>query len=228
MTLLLQGVVGSTAYGLAREGSDVDRLGVFMAPTDEFLGLSPPIGKRATVVRHEPSDLTLHEVGKFCSLALQCNPTILELLWLPGDLYEKIEKCGFLLITDPLRSAFLSRQRVRDAYFGYATQQFHRLATRSRFPDVPVNRIEKHARHLRRLLVQGFELYTSGMMNVRVENPDEYFEFGERVAQGELHIADELIQAYRFRFDTMSSPLPEQPDTARVESFLRQTRRELL
>lgn len=223
--LILQGVVGSTAYGLAREGSDVDRLGVFMAPTEEFLGLSPPVNKRATIVQHEP-DLTLHEVGKFCALALQCNPTILELLWLPEELYE-VRTIECYQLRDR-RSAFLSRQRVRDAYFGYATQQFHRLATRSRFPDVPVNRIEKHARHLRRLLVQGFELYTSGMMNVRVENPDEYFEFGERVAQGELHIADELIQAYRFRFDTMSSPLPEQPDTARVESFLRQTRRELL
>lgn len=232
MTLIiLQGVVGSTAYGLAREGSDVDRLGVFMAPTEEFLGLSPPIGKAATRVQHEPSDLTLHELGKFCALALQCNPTILELLWLGGDdpsarHWEIINLAGTQLVQ--LRGDFLSRQRVRDAYLGYAVQQFTRLTNRSRFPDVPVNRIEKHARHLRRLLVQGFELYTSGTMNIRVESPDEYFEFGQRVAQGELDIADELVQAYRFRFDTMSSPLPDQPNTASVEDFLRQTRRELL
>ncbi|MFD7300744.1 DNA polymerase beta superfamily protein, partial [Streptomyces pharetrae] len=37
--ILLSGVVGSTAYGLAHEDSDVDRLGVFAAPTESLHGL---------------------------------------------------------------------------------------------------------------------------------------------------------------------------------------------
>lgn len=228
MTVILQGIVGSQAYGLAREDSDTDRLGVFMAPSASFFGLNPPVGKAATIVNHHPSDLTLHEVGKFCSLALQCNPAILELLWLPGDLFEKIETPGFQLITEPLRGAFLSRKRVRDAYFGYATQQFTRLSNKQRFPDVPVNRIEKHARHLRRLLYQGFQLYETGSMTVRVSDPDEYFYFGERVAAGDLDLAERLIDRFEEWFDSTTSPLPDVPNTAAVEEFLRSTRKAML
>jgi predicted nucleotidyltransferase len=227
VTVLLQGIVGSTAYGLDREGSDVDRLGVFAAPSASFWGLNPPTGKAATLVSHKP-DLTLHEIGKFCALALQCNPTILELLWLPPELYEMIRQPGFQLITDPLRSAFLSRQRIRDAYFGYATRQFHRLSNRSRFPDVPVNRIEKHASHLWRLLIQGFQLHSTGSMTIKVKNPDVCFSFGERVAAGEIEIAEKMIADFEWSFDNATSPLSEVPDTGAVEDFLRTTRKALL
>ena len=41
MTILLQGIVGSTAYGLAGPDSDVDRLGVYAAPTLDFARLYP-------------------------------------------------------------------------------------------------------------------------------------------------------------------------------------------
>lgn len=226
MNIILQGIVGSTAYGLAREGSDVDRLGVFAAPSEAFWGLKPPVGKLATIVQHEPSDITLHELGKFCSLALQCNPTILELLWLPRELYEIQTTHGNWL--RELKGAFLSRKRVRDAYFGYATQQFERLSNRSRFPDVPVNRIEKHARHLRRLLYQGFELYETGAMSVKVSDPEEYFYFGEQVAAGDTDLAARLIDRFSEWFDNATSPLPEHPRTEAVEEYLRTTRKALL
>lgn len=41
-TVLLSGVVGSTAYGLAGPHSDVDRLGVFAVATAALHGLHPP------------------------------------------------------------------------------------------------------------------------------------------------------------------------------------------
>jgi predicted nucleotidyltransferase len=228
--VILQGVVGSTAYGLAREGSDVDRLGIYVAPTREFLGLNPPTHRRATKVWHEP-DLTLHEVGKFCSLALQCNPTILELLWLVGDefhweAYEVATTYGIRLVH--MRRDFLSRQRVRDAYFNYATQQFDRLKNRSRFPDVPVNRIAKHARHLRRLLNQGLQLYETATMTVQVSNPEAYFTFGERVAAGDLGLAESLILDFEEMFNEAKSPLPETPSESSVDNFLVTTRKAFL
>ena len=82
--VLLSGVVGSVAYGLDTEDSDVDRLGVFAAPTERLLGLHPP---KPSIVSSKP-DATFHEAGKFASLALNVNPTITELMWLPDDLYE--------------------------------------------------------------------------------------------------------------------------------------------
>ncbi len=77
VTILLGGIVGSTAYGLAGPHSDIDRLGVFAAPTEEFHGLRPTIGRSATVTRSNP-DVTVHEARKFASLALAANPTVSE------------------------------------------------------------------------------------------------------------------------------------------------------
>ena len=63
--VLLSGVVGSTAYGLATEDSDVDWLGVYAAPTEKILGLHPP---QESIVSTAP-DITYHEAGKYCRLA---------------------------------------------------------------------------------------------------------------------------------------------------------------
>lgn len=218
--VLLEGIVGSTAYGLARAGSDVDKLGIFLEPGTSFLGLEPP--RQQSIVEHEP-DRTLHELGKYCSLALQCNPTVFELLWLPVELYTVLEDKGKMLLN--LRDSFPSAQRVRDAYLGYAQSQFTRLANRQRFPDVPVNRIEKHSRHLRRLVRQGFEFYATGVLPVQVEDPEAYFEFGERVAAGELSLAEQELRVFTELFDGTRSALPEQPDREGINNWLVCTRR---
>lgn len=79
--VLLAGINGSTAYGLATEDSDVDRIGCFAAPTTAFHGLHPPVGKAATWVGTKP-DATYHEAGKLAKLLLGGNPTLMEALWL--------------------------------------------------------------------------------------------------------------------------------------------------
>jgi predicted nucleotidyltransferase len=145
-TVLLSGIVGSTAYGLAGPDSDVDRLGMFAAPAWELLGLSAPAQSRVTT----KPDATFHEAGKAARLILAGNPTAAELLWLPEDLYEARTPLGDEAIA--LRSSFLSAKRTRDAYLGYATQQFKKLLARA--DDAPSgkarHRAAKHARHLMR------------------------------------------------------------------------------
>ncbi|MGI3201610.1 DNA polymerase beta superfamily protein [Streptomyces sp. GLT-R25] len=150
--ILLSGIVGSTAYGLAHEGSDVDRLGMFAAPTDDLHGLHPPKESHVTT----KPDSTLHEAAKWCRLALRGNPTVTELVWLPDELYEVRTPLGDELIG--IRTTLLSAKRVRDAYLGYATQQFKRLYDRgdSSLSADTRKRRAKHARHLRRLCHQGF------------------------------------------------------------------------
>src|SRR5260370_18445824 len=123
-TVLLAGIVGSTAYGLAGPDSDVDRLGMFAAPTMELLGLTSPSESHVTTA----PDSTFHEAGKAVRLMLGGNPTASELLWLPEDLYETRTPLGDELIG--IRSSFLSPQRTRDAYLGYARQQFTQLLSR--------------------------------------------------------------------------------------------------
>src|SRR5262249_56320776 len=119
-------------------------------PTRAFHGLRLPIDRQASIVVHEPDDLTLHEARKFCLLALSANPTVTELLWLSD--YEVATELGRELVG--IRRAFLCAPRVREAYLGYAEQQFVRLANKGADRRTP-----KHARHLLRLLHQGHRLY---------------------------------------------------------------------
>lgn len=214
--VLLSGIVGSTAYGLAREGSDIDRLGLFAAPTEELHGLHRPAESHVSTA----PDRTLHEAAKWCRLALGGNPTVMELVWLPDELYEVRTPLGDELIA--LRSSLLSARRVRDAYLGYATQQFRKLLNRSA-DDAPPARTAKHARHLRRLCVQGFELYATGALTVRVEDPEAYHAFGERVAE-DPSAAEPLLRHYEEAFAGTPSALPERPDESAADAWLRRVR----
>ncbi|MGW3152756.1 nucleotidyltransferase domain-containing protein [Streptomyces sp. NPDC001089] len=217
--VLLSGIVGSTAYGLARPGSDVDRLGIYAVPTEQLHGLHPPIQSH---VFNDP-DRTIHEAAKWCRLALGGNPTVMELVWLPEDLYEVRTPLGDELIG--LRSSFLSAKRVRDAYLGYATQQFRRLETRGdgSFSADTRKRTAKHARHLKRLCHQGLELYTTGRLTIEVEDPQAYHDFGDQVA-ADSEAARPLLAEYEAAFDANQSVLPDRPDEAAVEAWLLRVR----
>lgn len=212
--VILEGIVGSTAYGLVTADSDEDRLGVMMLPTERFLGLHSPSESDLSVVQHEP-DIAYHEVSKFCRLAAACNPTILELLWLPSELYTKRTTLGDHLLEH--REKFLSAQRVRDSYMGYATSQFKRLSERGNsFSSDTRKRTEKHARHLLRLMHQGYTLYSTGILPVRLVDPEAYHEFGRMVASDPSH-AIRFIEAYECKFDSAVPAIDNYPDTSYIE-----------
>jgi hypothetical protein len=216
--VLLSGVVGSTAYGLAGPDSDIDRLGVFAAPTAAFHGLTFP---DESIVSSKP-DATFHEARKYCTLALGGNPTVSELMWL--DTHETITPLGEELIG--IRTAFLSAKRTRDAYLGYSTQQFRKLEARGdgSFSADTRKRTAKHARHLMRLCAQGLELYTTGTLRIRLANPQRYLDFGERVAGGDIEHARSVMAGYEAAFDDKSSVLPDEPNRAAVEDWLLRVR----
>lgn len=218
--VLLRGIVGSTAYGLAGPHSDVDRLGVFAVPTTALHGLHPP---RESIVEHDP-DVTLHEAAKFCRLALSCNPTAMELLWLPDDLYDVRTPLGEELIG--IRASFLSAPRVRDAFLGYADQQFTRLTnkdasrTGGRWAD---RRTAKHARHLLRLVEQGLRLYETGVLTIRLDDPQRFNDFGERV-MADPEAARPVLEDARERFAATATRLPDKPDEEPAERWLLRVR----
>lgn len=228
-TVLLSGTVGSHAYGLATPTSDVDTLSVGLASTESFLGFNPPQGKSASSVRTDP-DITVHEVGKFLSLCLKANPTVSELLWLENYGYQH-PVFGVELVR--LRRTLLGARAVRSAYLGYATSQFHKMEHRGdgTFSSDTGNRTAKHARHLMRLLNQGVQLYTTGEMTVRVENPEDYHAFGQLVAKDHergLTLAKRRLAEAEEIFDVQRSPLPAEPDPSVAEGWLIGTRRQFL
>lgn len=217
-SVLLAGVVGSTAYGLNHAGSDVDRLGVFAYDTADLHGLEVPDD---TVDTHEP-DLKMYEAGKFCRLALNGNPSVMELLWL--NHYEEMSPFGIRLVK--IRSAFLAAEQVRTRYLGYAFGQFEQLEQRNgeSFSADTAKRTAKHARHIYRLCIQGFELYATGELRIRVDDAAAIHAFGEQVAGGDVAVAAEMLAEYKAKFASTVPPLPEKTDAAVVENWLQSVR----
>lgn len=224
MNIILKGLVGSHAYGMATPESDEDFLGVYAAPTVEFHGLTLPIDKRASVVTKNP-DTAMHEALKFVKLCLKCNPTVNELLWLPPGFYVQTTHLGYELIS--IRKAFLSKRLVKDAYLGYATQQFEKLRNRADGtfgPDL-AKRTSKHARHLMRLCDQGFELWQTGEMSVQLNDPQKYLDFGDIVVKYGSEFAEKRLDATEQKFQDTHSDLPEEPDIKVVEDWLIRVRK---
>ncbi|MCX5211482.1 nucleotidyltransferase domain-containing protein [Kitasatospora sp. NBC_00240] len=214
--VLLSGIVGSTAYGLAHAGSDLDRLGLFAVRTEMLHGLDRPAESHVTT---EP-DITLHEAAKWCRLALGCNPTASELVWLPDELYEIRTPLGDELIG--IRTSFLSAKAVRGSYLGYAQQQFRKLLTRDTAVRATRARAAKHARHLVRLVEQGVRLHETGEVVLRIDDPERVRDLGERIADRPTLAAD-LLAAAGQRFDR-PGVLPSAPDSAPAEAWLRRVR----
>ena len=170
-------------------------------------------------------DATYHEAGKLAGLLLKCNPTVTELLWLPN--YEVRTLLGADLIG--LRRSFLYAKGVRNAYLGYASQQFRKLENRGdgTFSSDTAKRTAKHARHLWRLVQQGTDLHATGRLTVRLDSAQAALcrEFGDR-APGEPEIARALLASAEACFDG-PGVLPTAPDEEAAETWLLRVRREM-
>lgn len=211
MNVILEGTVGSTAYGLAREGSDIDTLGIWLEPTQTVLGLRWTPHKASKVQNHP--DATYHELQKYISLALKCNPTLLELLWL--DEYSKKTWVGQALID--YRAKFFFENGVRNAYMGYAWQQVEKLRRRGdSFDSDTKNRTAKHARHCMRLARQGAHLLSHGEIIVKVDNPEEYWAFDDMTPEQMLTKMDQELK----KLEGTESVLPTVPDYDFMNNFL--------
>jgi hypothetical protein len=208
MRTVLLGVVGSTAYGLATAESDEDLLGVYLAESRDVLGLDGASVTSGSEVTTKP-DRTMHELGKYCVLALKCNPTVTELLWLPE--YRVETEAGRRLRA--MRDSFLSTEYVRSSYGGYALQQAKRLlgrheAGRQGFSADAAKRTAKHGRHCLRLLFQAHRLLRTGELvsDVR-DRREELFAAGELAATDPTGFAA-LFEREKATLDAIDSVLP--------------------
>ncbi|MGW6836463.1 nucleotidyltransferase domain-containing protein [Streptomyces sp. NPDC054949] len=207
-------VMGSRAFGLATEASDTDVRGVYLAPTPLFWRFEKP----PTHVDGPRDEEFSWELERFCELALRANPNILECLHSP--LVERITPVGEELLS--LRGAFLSR-RAHLTFTGYAAGQHGRLLADVRNHGAPR---WKHAMHLLRLLGSCRDLLRTGRLEIDAGADRERL---LAVRRGELGWAE--VDAWMSRLTgeaeaaLAGSPLPAEPDHARVEDFLTRVRR---
>lgn len=213
--IILEGITGSRTYGLDTESSDTDIKGIYVAPTQEILGL---YNVKETIDHINP-DWVYHEVGKFIQLAMKGNPTILELLFLDG--YLQLSKTGKMLVDN--RHLFLSNV-VYKSYGGYALSQARKLNARGgTYGSGRGNRYEKHTRHCFRLLFQGRELLETGTINVRVipEMREKLFAIGKMEPN---EIIDRFEKEFA-EFDKIKSVLPDKPNKEEINKLLLKIRK---
>jgi uncharacterized protein len=210
-------IVGSRAYGLEHDASDVDRRGIYLPPAD----LQWALYGVPEQLENDAAQEVCWELEKFLKLALKANPGILECLWSP--LVEHATELAHELLS--MRDAFLS-QLVYQTYNGYVLSQFKKIEQ-----DVRASGAIrwKHPMHLIRLLLSGIAVLRDGHVPVRV---DEHRDALLAIRHGAM--AWEEIDAWRLalhrEFDHAfkRTTLPERPDFERANAFLIRARRSMV
>src|SRR4051812_19121275 len=150
-------VIGSQAYGLAGEGSDIDRRGIYLPPADLHWSLYGVPDQ----LENDETQEAYWEVQKFLVLALKANPNVLECLYTP--MVEKATPLADELLG--MKSIFLSRM-VYQTYNGYVLSQFKKMQADIRNHG----QVKwKHVMHLIRLLLSGIGVLRDGFVPVKVD-----------------------------------------------------------
>ena len=230
MRELLRVQIGSRAHGTATEDSDDDQRMVYALPTADILRV---VDRGKSVVWEEAkktgteNDLTGWEIAHYARLALNCNPTILEVLWAPvlaADDYGKELRS--------IRSCFLSRQRVYDAFRGYASNQLKKMLWE---PSAGVWSVRnwKFAEAYLRVLYQGIVLLDTGELPVDLTAKAHSDILGvlKSVRQGKtpkgnvIDMADTLERRISVAWGNCHA-IPEKADVELVNGFVVALRRD--
>jgi uncharacterized protein len=210
-------VIGSQAYGLAGEGSDVDRRGFYLPPAELHWSLySVP-----EQIENDETQEAYWEAQKFVILALKANPNVLECLYSP--LIETRNELVDELIA--IRACFLSKI-VYQTYNGYVMSQFKKMQADLRNQG----KVKwKHVMHLLRLLLGGIRVLREGFVPVRVqEHRDQLL----AVKRGEVawDETERWRKSLHVEFDQAlaSTSLPDRPDYEKANAWLLKARRSVV
>ncbi len=130
--IIFKTIAGSTLYGLQGPDSDTDYRGVYLP---DYTTLMSPFKKTETKIDHSGDDEELHSLGKVISLAAQCNPNIIELLFVPDRFIVKTTPTWEIVREN--RELFLSKE-AEFRFKGYAVSQMHRVCLHKKYLDNPI------------------------------------------------------------------------------------------
>ncbi|HEX3959606.1 MAG TPA: nucleotidyltransferase domain-containing protein [Trebonia sp.] len=244
--MILRAQVGSGVHGTAMSGQDDrDEMGICLEPPEFITGLARvpngtggagPSVRFGQYERHtawdrpggvaERSgagdlDVVIYSARKWARLALDGNPTVLLVLFVPDEEVMFRNEAGAQLVANAHR--FVSA-RAAARFLGYLRGQQARICGRSRRPELVTTHgfDTKHAMHALRLGLQGAELLATGRITLPVPEPDR--SYLRAIRRGEVPLAEvlEAIGAAEARLVALrdSAGVPEQPDRAWVDGWL--------
>lgn len=182
-------IMGSTAYGMSiktdNHVSDEDIKAISILPIKESLILQKPV---ETLTLHpedfdeellsiakvkEPTDFEVHTLKKFMTLAMDCNPTIIEMLFVEERFIKRNSIYAQVLRDN--RNLFLSKRSIK-SFGGYAIQQLIRIK-HALFLQTPEG-IEKQKElndALNRMILDFNEKYGDYNLKITLEEDGEIY-----------------------------------------------------
>lgn len=198
-------IMGSVAYGASTENSsDMDIHAITIPPMDwvfphvkgDYIpGFSDNPEKFEHFQQHHISayekdyDVAIYGIVKFFRLAIDNNPNVLDMLWVPDNCITHINEIGHHIRKN--RKHFLHKGSFH-RFRGYAHQQFKRLENSPR-----IDLIEKYgydtkfAYHIVRLCLQAEQILEGGDMDF-----SQNAEFIKQVRTGAFKTVDEFRDWY--------------------------------
>lgn len=197
-------IMGSIAYGVATDNSDMDIHAITTPPIDwvfpHLTGAIPGFGdapqtfenyQKHHIDAYEKNyDVAIYSTVKIFQLAADNNPNILDMLWVPDHCLTHIDGVGEHIRKN--RRHFLHKGSYH-RFRGYAHQQFKRLENSPRKDLIEQYGYDtKFAYHIVRLALQAEQILEQGDMDFSVNAP-----FIKEVRKGTFKNVDELREWYK-------------------------------
>jgi predicted nucleotidyltransferase len=124
MKKILSVITGSTLYGTAIDGSDLDVRGIVKQSISNLI--NPFMRFEQNVILNEDRDETEWSLDKFFYLASKGNPNIVEILFVRNPYILELTEEGEMLLSN--YAMFLSK-RIYKTFVGYSMSQLKRIET---------------------------------------------------------------------------------------------------
>lgn len=220
MEVIFETLAGSRLYGYHTASSDYDYRGVYLAPASQIMGIDPIKDTEDSTVTDNLTgntyDIVRYELRKFCRLALNGNPNILEILFAPKSTWTRAY--GIWDSFYAHRHAFLSKQ-LYAPYSGFLISELRKLQNKYD---------EKGAANAWRLAIQCNELLTNCTFSPQLSPTN-----AEHMRSIRLGARGAIEEIYHLRTEILpktleASPLPDHPDSRLVNELCVYAYREYL
>lgn len=180
--LIFEAITGSTSYGMASEGSDIDVVGIVMPPKDHLFpnlrgsinGFGPPPECFSTWQQHAIKDsgqeygVTLYGISRYFDLAASANPNITDILFSPQFCIRVNTAIGQHLRAN--RKMFLHKG-AKHKFIGYAYSQLKRIGNKDkegkRGELILAHKFDtKYSAHLVRLCLECAQILEEGDLDI--------------------------------------------------------------
>lgn len=171
-------MMGSIAYNATSDSSDVD-VHAITIPTKEMIfphtqghirGFGPPPPNFETFQQHhihlnpKEYDVVVYSIIKLFNLALDNNPNVLDMLWVPDNCILHATEIGKYI--RKTRKYFLSKAAYH-RFRGYAYAQLKKLETSNRTDLIEQHGFDvKHGYHIMRNMWQCKQILETGDMDI--------------------------------------------------------------